>query len=883
MNEESQSGVRNSECGMRWPGKGGLLVFIVTIALAAPAGADYVGLEVVIGSDPICEDQSQPEIPFDLEVCTVFAVFSNPADRLMGIGDVNISTTDSAGFFQHPQGGNTSPNCGLPPLFPDIVCDSYVTMSVDCNDGGDDSTTDPDFDSTLFNTAGGVAGGWYNDSPGNGQGVPDAEGRILIAQLSYKEVKTASGTVDIHAKIGGVNPVIKFDLESFDCAVPGGPNPCVRFYVDADNVPPDPNNNCCTSAGGCTGWADACPDLQDVLNLAGDGDQIWVAAGTYAPAGMAGPRRATLQLIDGVKIYGGFAGTEVLLGERDVALNETILSGDLNGDDLTTGNGENSFHVVTGSGNSATALLDGFTITAGNANGLVGDGFCFDVPGEECGEGDDCSMGLCVRVNSIGGGMIVVGGSPMVNNCTFSENRGFFAGGGMYIGSSSPTISNSTFSSNQTANSAGAMCNNFESTTKVRNCTFSGNTVVVAGGAMGNINGSSPTITNTTFSGNQAISTMVGFGGGVYNNDSTPTLINCTFSGNSSGMNGGGLSNNDFSDPDVINCKFIGNTAEKEGGGMHNTDSSNPTVTNCIFIGNRAIDLLSIDGDGGAIANVFSSGITLSNCTFSGNSASRSGGGLRVVSASATVNNCTFWENSDGGGTDESAQISGLAVVTFSDIMGLTEPGPFCDLCDTPPVCCNDGTPNGNIGDNPTVLRLPDPGGDGDWGTADDDFGNLRLKAASPCIDRADNTKVPFDTVDLDGDEDTGERTPIDLDAKPRFLDDPDSADLGVEDPGPPEITEMVDMGAYEFNPCGVCPSDTDDSGEIRVPDLIVLLGCWGSLTGDPVCACLDIDDSGSIRVPDLIGLLGDWGVCCGDGLCVGTEDNDNCSDDCLP
>ncbi len=55
---------------------------------------------------------------------------------------------------------------------------------------------------------------------------------------------------------------------------------------------------------------------------------------------------------------------------------------------------------------------------------------------------------------------------------------------------------------------------------------------------------------------------------------------------------------------------------------------------------------------------------------------------------------------------------------------------------------------------------------------------------------------------------------------------------------------------------------DIDTSGDVRVPDLIKLLSCWGPLTGDPLCVCLDIDGSGDIRVPDLIALLAKWGVC---------------------
>ena len=65
------------------------------------------------------------------------------------------------------------------------------------------------------------------------------------------------------------------------------------------------------------------------------------------------------------------------------------------------------------------------------------------------------------------------------------------------------------------------------------------------------------------------------------------------------------------------------------------------------------------------------------------------------------------------------------------------------------------------------------------------------------------------------------------------------------------------------FEPCGGCPADVDGSENVRVPDLIVLLGCWGTLSSfDPACPCLDADGNGDIDVPDLIEFLGKWGSC---------------------
>ncbi len=89
-------------------------------------------------------------------------------------------------------------------------------------------------------------------------------------------------------------------------------------------------------------------------------------------------RSATFQLKNGVAVYGGFAGTETARNQRNPAANVTILSGDIDNNDsqtpiitdltTVTGNTTNSYHVVTG---ATGATLDGFTITAGNANGAV--------------------------------------------------------------------------------------------------------------------------------------------------------------------------------------------------------------------------------------------------------------------------------------------------------------------------------------------------------------------------------------------------------------------------------------------------------------------------------------------------------------------------------
>lgn len=126
------------------------------------------------------------------------------------------------------------------------------------------------------------------------------------------------------------------------------------------------------ACGDASNWSNPCT-LDTALTKAAYGDELWVAAGTYTPT-IGVIRTATFQLKPGVALYGGFAGGETLRTQRNFTANVTILSGDLNGNDNSNvrydepTRDENAYHVVTGSGVTNTAVLDGFTVTGGNAN-----------------------------------------------------------------------------------------------------------------------------------------------------------------------------------------------------------------------------------------------------------------------------------------------------------------------------------------------------------------------------------------------------------------------------------------------------------------------------------------------------------------------------------
>ncbi|MCZ6654122.1 MAG: right-handed parallel beta-helix repeat-containing protein [Planctomycetota bacterium] len=617
-----------------------------------------------------------------------------------------------------------------------------------------------------------------------------------------------------------------------------------------------------TAGNGCASWPDACPDLQTALGLADDGDEIWVAEGTYTPAGAGGAREATFQLISGVAIYGGFDGTEDALEERAGLFDQTILSGDLKGDDtpvactqnapdcdsfgrlcvdnfciISDNNAENSYHVTTGSGTNDTALLDGFTITAGNADGALPDNL---------GGGMFNTTGAPTVANSTFLGNAAVGGggmenrnasSPTVTSCTFSENWASSLGGGMQnFEGSHPVLTNCTFNRN-VAGSGGGM-DNFFSSPMLTDCTFSGN-VGNLGGGMWSRTSSNPVLTNCMFIGNSAIGT----GGGMEATlNSRPTLRGCTFSGNSARMGGGGMelqtgsgttitdctfSGNTSlfgrgggidifnSSPTISHCTFSGNTARDTGGGMFNWNGSSPTVTHCTFSGNSA------DRGGGMANNVGSP--TVTHCTFSGNSADIEGGGMyNANSSNPTVVNSILWGDSAPNGPEIyiiNNSDPAIVSVAYSDIEGgedgvVVEGGGTLDWGD------------GNIDSDPLFV---DPDGDDDEvGTEDD---NLRLSPGSPCIDAAKNELVPADTFDCDDNGNTEERIPCDLDGNPRFVDDLNTEDCqqAPDECGAPPV---VDMGAFEFQGSGLvvhldikpgaCPNPFNRHGDGVLPVALV-------------------------------------------------------------
>ena len=440
------------------------------------------------------------------------------------------------------------------------------------------------------------------------------------------------------------------------------------IYVDDDAA----------GANDGTSWENAYVYLQDALTDANSAEkpiEIRVAQGMYKPDQGAnqthGDREATFQLINGVTLKGGYAGFGATdPNTRDIHLNKTILSGDLDSDDISwnelldkrtlpnyysfgmatfdePNREDNTFHVVIGSGTDETAVLEGFTITGGGAAFVLS----YFAP----------------YFAYFGGGMYSDAGSPAIIDCTFTRNMSYDSGGGMYCeDNSNPILTNCIFLRNW-ALFGGGMYNSHSNPSLIK-CTFTENfsevhsKVTVEGyhtcGGMHN-SYSNPTLTDCTFSKNNSTGWLFGdSAGGMLNFQSDPNITNCVFSGNQ-GCRGGGV-RNWGSNPVLTNCVFIGNSVTNEftaeGGAIFNdsfiyidhsgTDcvvKSNPIFTKCVFTGNLA-------RDGGGMANLFQSSAILTSCIFSGNTAISSGGGIYNHGSSAILTNCTFAQNSAQNG-----------------------------------------------------------------------------------------------------------------------------------------------------------------------------------------------------------------------------------------
>ncbi|HPA20468.1 MAG TPA: right-handed parallel beta-helix repeat-containing protein [Verrucomicrobiae bacterium] len=412
-----------------------------------------------------------------------------------------------------------------------------------------------------------------------------------------------------------------------------------------------------TGTGDGSSWSNAFVSLQPAIDAALVSDQVWIAQGTYRPTswpnGGTTDREKHFSLKQGVSVYGGFAGNETALVQRDASGHPVILSGDLLGDDADTdGDGfpdqttatDNVFHVFYHPASrplTPQALLESVAICDGNG---------FDT----------------AHSNSFfGAGMFNNGASPVLRACRFRHNSAE-EGGALYLSNSaSPPLEACTFENNSAVLGA-AICAPLWGpstyTQAMTECAFFSNKASMGAAYYTDRCGPRCLVaSNCVFVCNwsEFTSTVDACG---YDNK----IFNCVFSFNGS-TNGEGGGSALFVGPAgmVSNCIFSNNGGYFGGALLGDNGEGNAfltiTVTGCAFVSNAYSALWMDSGSldlrdcifernggyrGGAVYLCAWEGeFIISNCVFRGNSADEDGGAIACQKNSGKIYDTKFSEN----------------------------------------------------------------------------------------------------------------------------------------------------------------------------------------------------------------------------------------------
>lgn len=495
-----------------------------------------------------------------------------------------------------------------------------------------------------------------------------------------------------------------------------------------------------TGSGSGLNWANASGDLQLMINNSSSGDQIWVAAGNYVPNRRADAtgtittnnRFNAFVLKTGVSLYGGFAGTELVLSQRNFLLNVTRLSGDIGTTTVTT---DNCYHVLISASSSGEGRIDGFSISNGYA--------------------DNSSTNITVNGQTVrgnrAGGIYIVTASPVIENCIISRNTaldGAGCGGAFSSSTSSPVFNNCTFTQNNTSNALTPVTcygggiyvgSTAPLITKLNNCSFTNNSADAEGGGAYVGAGGNASFSNCLFSSNNAFkggalainttsvitvadcqfvsNTAIQKGGALYDSITLTAISNSTFTGNNAPTGGAIL--NYQSSPTITNSSFKGNTASLFGGAIHNTNSGTTSIINCLIAGNTA-------PSGAGISTVTGTTANITNSTIVSNRSTTSGAGIYINNSTLSCNNSICWGNKIGVATSSIFTVSGTTTVLSSDIEG-------------------GFTGAGNINSDPLFIS-PQPASASPTST-----GDYHLQKCSPIINAGNNALIPSGiTTDLD-------------------------------------------------------------------------------------------------------------------------------------
>lgn len=355
-------------------------------------------------------------------------------------------------------------------------------------------------------------------------------------------------------------------------------------------------------------WKSAYISLSDALNdAAQDGAQIWVVSGTYKPSSddpllgdpllgdpflgdpflgdpLLGDRSISFVLSSGVRLYGGFTGTETVLEQRDFERNRTILSGDIGRPNNPT---DNSYHVLIGADG---AVVDGFIITGGYADGIAYDshgGGIINYQRKPQGPPRGPRIGYSTEIRNCiftgnyakdGGAVYNYDrGRPKFNNCLFENNNANYGGAVLDRVGVNGEYRDCLFRNNRSQWGGGGLFLDYGSRPKLINCQFTNNSSAAHGGAILTVSRASQlentiaTLEGCVIESNSA----KGDGGGAAFTDSTiAELVDSDIKTNESGRNGGGVAVISHSKLKIQNSHITGNRADNKGADIYNDATS---------------------------------------------------------------------------------------------------------------------------------------------------------------------------------------------------------------------------------------------------------------------------------------------------------------------
>jgi len=552
-------------------------------------------------------------------------------------------------------------------------------------------------------------------------------------------------------------------------------------------------------------------EVQAAIDASGTNYQYWFKTGTYYPTKLVGgvsDRYRAFQLKNGVALYGGFSGSESQLTQRNWISNPTIFSGDIG---VIDDNSDNCLHVVYHplSGLNSSAVLDGFTITKGHANGSIDDekrGAGMLSVGYTIANGSSQAVRNCVFTNNLADNGAAVYNSrychPTFTDCSFTYNTANVNGGAVYNTRNNPSFNSCIFKGNTalaTGSSfgGGAMYNNTSAVTEgpsLTDCEFNENTVSATnarGGAiLNNINPGSFSINNSIFTGNigQYGAAIHNVAGSDDNRKASSIIIDrCTFEGNEATY--GAAIFNDRHNTQISSSIFRGNYAAQHAGAIYSRngnpgtgDYGFPRIINCLITGNRAVNY------GGGIYNNGASPEII-NSTLSGNYSERGGAVACVAECVVTGLNSIFWGNV--------ASIEGNVVDFGSQTTGTFD---YCSYRNNSGDIHFDSggsfSATNSILSDPLFVSPVFPSS----GNTPNTSGNYSLSTASPAIDSGNNAHLPGSII-------------LDIALQPRLTD------------GDGNSIATVDMGAYE--------SEGDDTLPIELATFTAVLTLQNSVRLD--------------------------------------------------